>query len=249
MPGSAHAPLNRRTSTRTATLAVSVLAAVLLASAPAMAAKKTVKAKRPTLGGVCSPLGATVTGTALTCVRVGAKLQWQSKGSKLNPYRFGENFEWTQSSNGTNPGALISTRRLTVVEYLPDASGWVSEHTSNQQEDIFAKAVGRAVRGVKVTYTLVSATDDTSRNLGSLTTFWLGDDRDAGCCTDGLINWGGTPDDAVDAYLSLGDGATRTGIMVFARTNEQLGAKPLMRLAWTDVRTTRQSYVYFALTS
>lgn len=181
------------------------------------------------------------------CVSVGSRLQWQPKGSKLNPFRVGETFEWTQSSNGTNPGALMSTRRLSVVEYLPDASAWVSDHTSNRQEDIFAKANGRSVRGVKVTYTLVSATDASSRALGSLTTFWLGDDRDAGCCTDGVINWTGTPDDAVDAYVSLDDGASRTGIMVFARTNEQLGAKPLMRLAWNDVRTTRQSYVFFAL--
>ncbi len=234
---------------RTTTFAVVFFAAALLGSPSAMAAKKVVKPRLPAAGGVCSPVGARASGTALTCVRVGAKLQWQPKGSKLNPYQLGENFEWTQSTNGTNPGALISVRRLAVIEYLPDASGWVSAHTSNQEEDIFAKANGRTVRGVKVIYTLVSATDASSRALGSLSTFWLGDDRDAGCCTDGVINWTGTPDDAVDAYLSLDDGATRTGIMVFARADEQLGAKPLLRLAWDDVRTTRQSYVYFALTA
>lgn len=228
-------------------LAALLFAALLLASPSATAAKKVVKSKVPAAGGPCAPVGARASGSALMCVSVGSRLQWQPKGSKLNPFRVGETFEWTQSSNGTNPGALMSTRRLSVVEYLPDASAWVSDHTSNRQEDIFAKANGRSVRGVKVTYTLVSATDASSRALGSLTTFWLGDDRDAGCCTDGVINWTGTPDDAVDAYVSLDDGASRTGIMVFARTNEQLGAKPLMRLAWNDVRTTRQSYVFFAL--
>ena len=55
------------------------------------------------------------------CVRVGAKLQSQPNGSKLNPYQFGENFEWTQSTNGSNPGALMSVRttRQSYV-YFPD---------------------------------------------------------------------------------------------------------------------------------
>lgn len=233
---------------RRAVVGTVALAAVgSLLGSPATAAKKVAKPKVPVVGGTCSPLGAHAAGTSLDCVKNGSKLQWQPKGSKLNPFKIGETFEWTQSSNMNNPGALISTRRISVVEYLPDASGWVSGHTEDRQEDIFAAANGVAVRGVKVNYTLVSATDESSRNLGSLTTFWLGDDRDAGCCTDGVINWGGTPKDAVDAYLRLDDGASRTGIMVFARRDEQLGAKPLMRLAWMDVRTANQSYVYFAM--
>ena len=217
----------------------------------ASAAKKVTsrtKSKAPAVGVACTAAGARAAGTALDCVRVGSKLQWQPKGSKANPFDLGESVDWTQSSNMNRTGALVSARSMSVIEYLPDASQWVSSHTADRQEDIFAKANGVSVRGVKVNYTLLSATDASSRNLGSLTSFWIGDDRDAGCCTDGSLTWGKTPADAVDASLSLSDGESRTGIMVFARTDEQLGTKPLMRMAWLDARTGNQSYVYFALT-
>ena len=186
-----------------AALVVTVAACVGLSPSSASAATKKTKPKTPVAGGVCSPLGARAAGTSLDCVKVGTKLQWQPKGSKLNPFKLGESFQWTQSSNGTAAGALISTRRLTVTGYLPDASGWVSSFPDNAPKDIFDLAKGVSVRGVQATYTLVDTTDESSRNLGSLTTFWLGSDADAGCCTQGLINWGNPPTEALDAYTRL----------------------------------------------
>ena len=211
------------------------------------AAAKTAKpkAKKPVAGQACSPIGAHAAGTNLDCVAVGSKKQWQPKGSKLNPYRLGETFTWTQSSNGSNPGALISTRRLVVSEFLLDASGWVSGWSDNQPDDIFTAANGVQVRGVRATYTLVSATDASSRNLGSLTTMWLGDDRDAGCCTQGLLQWGFPPSEAIDAYTRLEDGQSVTGMMLFAQTTEKLGKRPLMRLAWLDVTSQKNQSVFF----
>ena len=87
----------------------------------------------------------------------------------------------------------------------------------------------------------------TTRNLGSLTDFWLGSDRDAGCCEQGSLQWGHRPDGAIDAYTFLQNGDSTTGVMVFARTDDQLTTEPLMRLAWNDIRTNEQSYVWFAL--
>jgi hypothetical protein len=227
-------------------LMISAVLAPVLVVLSADAAKKPVTTKpRAVAGGSCSPLGAHAAGTSLDCVKVGTKLQWQPKGSKANPYLVGETFEWTQSSNRRNAGALISTRRMTVVEYLPDASSWVSSWPDNQPEDIFDAAKGVAVRGVRLTYTLVSATDASSRNLGSLSTLWLGDDRDAGCCNQGLLNWGGPPPDAIDAYTRLDDGTSLTGVAVFARTNEQLTGRILLRLAWLDADTGANRMVYF----
>lgn len=209
----------------------------------AMAAKKTTKPKIG-VGLACKPLGAKAAGTNLDCVRNGTKLQWQPKGSKLNPYRLGETFEWTQSSNFNNPGALVSTRRLTINEFLPDASGWISSYPDNQPNDVFDAAKGVRLRGVRMTYTLVSATDASSRNFGSLTTLWLGDDRAAGCCTQGTIQWGLTPAEAIDAYTRLDDGQSRTGVAVFAVAEEALGKRPLLRVAWLDVRTGRNEAVF-----
>ncbi len=208
-------------------------------------ATKAPKAKPPVTGQACTQLGAHAAGTSLDCVAVGTKKQWQPKGAKLNPYRLGETFEWTQSSNGNNPGALVSTRRLVVSEYLEDASEWVSHYSDNQPDDIFEAAKDVQVRGVRATLTLVSATDESSRNLGSLTTFWLGDDRDAGCCTQGLLQWGLPPDEALDAYTRLADGTARTGVMLFARTAERLGKRPLLRLAWLDVTSRKNQTVFF----
>ena len=219
-----------------------------IAAVPAGAAKKTptTKPRGPVTGGVCSPRGARASGVALDCVKVGTKLQWQPRGTKVNPFRVGDAFAWTQSSNKRNPGALISSRQITVTEYLQDASTWVSQWADNQPQDIFNAAKGVAVRGVRVSYTLVDATDASSRNLGSLTTFWLGDDRDAGCCTQGLLQWGTNPPaEGIDAYTSLQDGDSRVGVMLFARTDELLGKRPLMRLSWFDVKTGNISSVYF----
>lgn len=227
-----------------------IAAATALAGPTATAAAKAAKVpkvKTPTSGQTCTTLGSRAPGTSLDCVLVGAKKQWQPKGSKLNPFRIGESFEWTQSSNGTNPGALISTRRLVVSEFLPDASGWVSQWSDNAPKDIFDAAKDVQVRGVRATYTLVSATDRSSRNLGSLTTMWIGDDRDAGCCTQGLLQWGTPPAEALDAYTLLDDGASRTGVMLFAQTTEKLGKRPLMRLAWLDSRTSKNQSVFFDL--
>ena len=235
----------------TATLLVAVTGALAGAAATAATAAtkaaKVPKVKTPTAGQTCATLGSRAPGTSLDCVMVGAKKQWQPKGSKPNPYRIGESFEWTQSSNGTNPGALTSTRRLVVSEFLPDASGWVSQWTDNAPKDIFDAAKGVQVRGVRATYTLVSATDFSSRRLGSLTTLWVGDDRDAGCCSQGLLQWGTPPAEALDAYTLLDDGASRTGVMVFAQTTEKLGNRPLMRLAWLDSRTSKNLSVFFDL--
>jgi hypothetical protein len=235
-----------------ATAAVALLgligAQTLLASPTASAVTKKkapAKAKPAVAGGTCSPVGARAPGTSLDCVKVGTKLQWQPKGSKLNPYLVGESFAWTQSSNLQNPGALISSRTISVVEYLPDASGWVSMWPDNQPQDIFNAAKGDAVRGVRVKYKLVSATDVSSRNLGSLTTLWLGDDRTAGCCTQGTLQWGVRPAEAIDAYTSLADGEEQTGMIIFARPDEALGSRPLMRLSWNDVGTGRIAAVFF----
>ncbi len=221
-----------------------------VASSPVDAASKkkttTIKPRGPVAGGVCSPLGSRAPGAALDCIKVGTKLQWQPRGVKLNPFRVGDTFAWTQSSNQRNPGALISSRTITVTEYLPDASGWVSQWADNQPNDIFDAAKGVSVRGVRVNYTLVDATDASSRNLGSLTTLWLGDDREAGCCTQGILQWGSnTPAEAIDAYTSLADGQSRSGVVVFARPDEALGPRPLLRLSWNDAATGRISAVFF----
>jgi hypothetical protein len=223
----------------------SPVVATTQAATKATKASKASKVKTPVAGQACTPVGSHAAGTSLDCVAVGTKKQWQPKGTKLNPYRLGEAFEWTQSSNGNSPGALVSTRRLVVSEYLDDASEWVSHYADNQPDDIFEAAKGVSVRGVRATYTLVSATDESSRNLGSLTTFWLGDDRDAGCCAQGLLQWGLPPDEALDAYTRLADGTARTGVMLFAQTTEKLGKRPLLRLAWLDVKSQKNQTVFF----
>ena len=231
----AHRSATRRRLRALGLFAAFSVAGSLVTPIVADAATKKAKPKGPSAGQACSPIGAHAPGTSLDCVAVGSKKQWQPKGTKLNPYRIGETFEWTQSSNGRNPGALISTRRITVVGYLPDASEWVSQWTDNQPQDIFDQARGAQVRGVRATFTLVSATDASSRNLGSLSTLWLGDDRDAGCCTQGALSWSRPPAEGLDPFTRLEDGASLTGVVVFARTNEQIGKRPLMRLAWIDV--------------
>jgi hypothetical protein len=241
--------VNRRSLNRgMKRLIIAAAAFVIVSAHPALtqtaaAAKKTTKPKIGP-GLVCKPLGAHAAGTSLDCVRNGSKLQWQPKGSKLNPYRVGETFEWTQSSDLNNPGALISTCRLTVSEFLPDASGWISGFPDNQPQDVFNAANGARVRGIRMTYTLVSATDASSRNFGSLTTLWLGDDRAAGCCTQGTLQWGNPPLEAIDAYTRLDDGQSRTGVAVFAVAEEALGKRPLLRVAWLDVRSGRNEAVF-----
>lgn len=227
-----------------------VLSVSALGAAPAMAAKRPPPRKRilkVAAGNACAPLGARAPGTSFDCVSVGAKTQWQPKGSKLDPYRPGEVFEWTQSTNKNAPGADIATKRIVVKEYLPDATSWVNSFPENTPEDIFAAAGGAPLRGVRVDYTLVTATDASSRNLGSLSWFWLGNDADAGCCNEGLLKWGDRPNGNIDPYSSLDDGTTQTGLMLFARTDAQLGPKPLMRLGWDDIRNNQDSYVYFAM--
>ena len=49
-----------------------------------------------------------------------------------------------------------------------------------------------------------------------------------------------------DAYTNLPDGTTTTGVLLFARTDAQIAAEPLMRLAWNDVTTNKQTYIWFA---
>lgn len=224
---------------------------VPLAAVPAVggspagaATKKTVP---PRAGAACATLGTRAPGTNLDCVAVGTKKQWQPKGSKPNPLLPGEPFEWTQSSNGTAPGALVSTRRIVVTGYLADASQWVSSFPDNQPDDIFRQIPdGSEVRGVQATVTMVSATDASSSRLGSLTTFWLGDDKTAGCCTQGLLEWGIRPSTAIVANFDIQPGVSVTGTMLFNVNDASIGKRPLMRLSWLDQRTTRQSYVYFA---
>ena len=234
---------------RLAALAAVMLALSTVAGSAADAAtkkKNTPKPKGPVAGAVCSPLGARAASLNLDCVKVGTKLQWQPRGTKVNPFRVGDTFAWAQSSNQRNPGALISARTITVTEYLPDASGWVSQWADSQPKDIFDAAKGLAVRGVRVSYTLVDATDESSRNFGSLTTLWLGDDRDAGCCTQGILQWGSNPPaEAIDAYTRLSNGQSRNGVIVFARTDEALGSRPLLRLSWSNADTGKNSAVYF----
>jgi hypothetical protein len=212
--------------------------------------KTSSKSNAPVAGAACSTLAARAAGLNLDCVKVGTKLQWQPRGTKVNPFRVGETFAWTQSSNQRKPGALISARTITVTEYLPDASVWVSQWADSQPKDIFDAAKGLAVRGVRVIYTLVNATDASSRNFGSLTTVWLGDDRDAGCCSQGSLQWGSNPPaEAIDAYTSLSDGQSRNGVIVFARSDETLGPRPLLRLSWNNADTGNNSAVYFDVVS
>jgi hypothetical protein len=228
-------------------LALVPLAAVvhLVGATPASAVTK--KTVPPRAGAACTKLGTRAPGTTLDCVAVGTKKQWQPKGSKLNPFLPGEAFEWTQSSNGTAPGALVSARRIVVTGYLADASQWVSSFPDNQPDDIFKQIPdGSGVRGVQATVTMVSATDASSSRLGSLTTFWLGDDKAAGCCTEGLLEWGIRPDAAIVANFDIAPGTSVTGTMLFNVTDAAVGKRPLMRLAWLDQRTTRNSFVYFA---
>jgi len=227
-------------------LALAPLALLQVAAGgPARAATK--KTVPPRAGAACATLGTRAPGTNLDCVAVGTKKQWQPKGSKLNPFLPGEPFEWTQSSNGTAPGALVSTRRIVVTGYLPDASQWVSSFPDNQPDDIFKQIPdGSEVRGVQATVTMVSATDASSSRLGSLTTFWLGDDKAAGCCTQGLLEWGIRPSTAIVANFDIQPGVSVTGTMLFNVSDATIGKRPLMRLAWLDQRTTRNSFVYFA---
>ncbi len=241
-------PATRRSLVRVAALVAAMLACSTLAveQADAAAKKTTTKPRGPVAGGVCSPLGTRAPGVSLDCVKVGSKLQWQPRGTKVNPFRVGDTFSWTQSSNQRNPGALVSARTITVTEYLPDASGWVSQWADNQPKDIFDAANGLSVRGVRVNYTLVDATDESSRNFGSLTTLWLGDDRNAGCCTQGTLQWGSNPPgEAIDAFTRLANGQSRAGVIVFARADEVLGPRPLLRLSWTNADTGNNSAVYF----
>jgi hypothetical protein len=239
----------RRSVLRLVAVAGAILAASSMAPTVADAAtkkKSTPKPKGPVAGGSCSPLEARAASLNLDCVKVGTKLQWQPRGTKVNPFRMGDTFGWTQSSNQRNPGALISARTITVTEYLPDASGWVSQWADSQPKDIFDAAKGVTVRGVRVNYTLVDATDESSRNFGSLTTLWLGDDRDAGCCTQGILQWGANPPaEAIDAFTRLPNGQSKSGTVVFARPDEALGPRPLLRLSWNNANSGNISAVYF----
>ena len=224
------------------------LACGLAFASPSMAATRARRVVKPVAGTACSPGGARAPGsTSLDCVRVGSKLVWEPKGSKLNPFRFGEVFEWTQAI-GKETNADSSTRRIIVRGYLADASAWVNNYPDNHPQDIFDAANGVTIRGVQVDYTLVNATNGSQRDLGSLSEFWLGDDRDAGCCGSGLLKWADPPAEGFDPQTSLDDGTTQTGVLLFARTDVQIGTKPLMRLGWSDVRTGSYSYVYFAMT-
>lgn len=251
VPRTSPTPTHRRNLHRLAAAAAAVVCVSVVGIAPTASAAKRPPPTKPTLKAVpnraCAPLGARAPGTSLDCVNVGSKTLWEPKGSKLDPYRPGETFEWTQSTNGNEAGADTATKRIVVRDYLPDATSWVNNFTDNQPQDIYTAASGAPLRGVRVDYTLVHATDPSSRNLGSLSSFWLGDDADAGCCNEGLLQWGIPPDVSLDAYSSLDDGTTRTGVMLFARTNAQLGTKPLMRLSWDDIRTAKRSYIYFAM--
>lgn len=248
-----HSLATRRSLARLSALVALMLTTSTLAGSAADAAtkkKNTSKPKGPVAGGVCSPLGARAASLNLDCVKVSKKLQWQPRGTKVNPFRVGHTFAWTQSSNQRNPGALISARTITVTEYLPDASDWVSQWADSQPKDIFDAAKGVTVRGVRVNYTLVDATDESSRNFGSLTTLWLGDDRDAGCCTQGILQWGANPPaEAIDAFTRLPNGQSRNGVIVFARPDEALGPRPLLRLSWSNADTGKITAVYFDVVS
>lgn len=90
--------VTRRILRATAAALTVATAGLLAGGVPADAAVKkkatTTKApKGPVANAACSPLGQTArtaAGARFDCVHVGAKLQWQPRGSRLNPLGWGE---------------------------------------------------------------------------------------------------------------------------------------------------------------
>lgn len=78
-----------------AALACASLVTVAFAvESPASAATQTTKAVKkpagPAAGGVCTELNQNAPGTNLDCVEVGKGLQWQPRGTRVNPFHLGD---------------------------------------------------------------------------------------------------------------------------------------------------------------
>lgn len=86
--------MKRLNSRVVAAVACGLLVAVAFAGvSPASAATKKKVVKKPVgprAGGVCTVLNQNAPGTSLDCVRVGNALQWQPRGTKINPFRIGD---------------------------------------------------------------------------------------------------------------------------------------------------------------
>jgi hypothetical protein len=212
---------------------------VIPVNSTAVAATKT----KPSAGAACPTAGRRAPGTNLDCIKVGTKRQWQPRGSKLNPVPPNEPYEWTNLGTTKPIGA---TRRLVITGYSADASEWVSSFADFNPDAVFDAAKGKLVRSVNVTYTVVSAENDASRTIGAGNSFWLGDERLAGCCTDGLLRFGQPVPETLVPETALSDGASASLTMLFAATNEELGRRPLMRISWKS-EANKQTYAYFAV--
>lgn len=84
-------------------MAMAVIATLMVHVAAEAAAKKKTKTPAtkaaaktaPAAGKVCTPAGAQAAGTNLDCVAVGKALQWQPRGTRVNPYRLNDVADYT----------------------------------------------------------------------------------------------------------------------------------------------------------
>ncbi len=85
--------------------------------------KKKVATTQPAAGKVCTKVGARAPGTSLDCVKVGKALQWQRRGSKLNPFHLNEVGEYTAYEGNRYRLKVTGIATLTVEDIKPGGTG------------------------------------------------------------------------------------------------------------------------------
>jgi hypothetical protein len=103
---------------------VAIGALVALASTARVEAAFPGKAKKPTTskksaiaaGKPCSLLGATAAGTNLDCVKIGKALQWQPRGSRINPFHLNDVAEYSSYETDRYRLKVTGTSALTAAD-------------------------------------------------------------------------------------------------------------------------------------
>ena len=86
-------------------------------------AKAVVKATVPAAGKACSPIGAAAAGTNLDCVTVGKALQWQPRGSRVNPFHLNDGAEYVAYEGNRYRLKIASLTVLTPADIKPGGQG------------------------------------------------------------------------------------------------------------------------------
>lgn len=85
--------------------------------------KAVVKATVPAAGKACLAIGAAAAGTNLDCVTVGKALQWQPRGSRVNPFHLNDGAEYVAYEGNRYRLKIASLTVLTPADIKPGGQG------------------------------------------------------------------------------------------------------------------------------